>query len=332
MVIETKNLSVFREIFCGVWKWLCYNSSMGPSYDNGLGSFGNASSNGAGGAIISSSNSGVGVGLPSESKKRWPVFVAIFLGIAAVVALVLMAVVPRGSGGNTASGFDNYANYVLFGDANNESIKTSQYDSTREYYFEAMLAGDEAGDTIEKVKEYQQAFRDTLTENDSVLIDIMSEQEGYIEVIEKILTKEMVTNVMLLEAYKVNGREGVENKYGGYYSMFDDSEKAYENWFAESYREFLGAWLNIFDFYESKNCVSEFLDDDCIAGVLTDEERIELAALLDSGNETTVRMGDAYDVGDKYIQNIFEMKNIIYGDESDDTEPTSTSMENEDAE
>lgn len=320
MVIETKNLSVFREIFCGVWKWLCYNSSMGPSYDNGLGSFGNASSNGAGGAIISSSNSGVGVGLPSEGKKRWPVFVAIFLGIAAVVALVLMVVVPRGSGGNTAidtrASFNKYANYYLLGEKQVENVTQGELGFDETFFWQQLNSAQNKtelfGNLSELFGDFQKLYIAQNRQNEIVV----SYLEQYLTILEYLgiyYNGGAMSRNTLVEVYVENGRDGADELAGVVVSKYEGIGEIYGIVYSDVLSEWAAGTIELIDEYNANNCIDEGkLNYECASGL----ENENITRLVDKISSSYIKLASVHDdaLRDSY-SGIFEMNGGLFMNE-----------------
>lgn len=233
--------------------------------------------------------SGSGSGSGSGGTLNKPLIIGIaVIAILAIVAIVLAVVLPKGGSGNRSSGntqssnyagdFDQYANYILYGDPTKSALE-GEYSLSSIYTIDTALEDNDIT-FFETAKSYYDNFLDTYTSDEPgpALSGSVDEYTAVFDFVYRYATAELLSDDNIIEKYFELGLSGLNNLVDETYAELSNTTYEPGKAYAEAKVAYDRALVNLMSAYESNGCLSSGnIDETCAESIPYDGDLQGLA-------------------------------------------------------
>lgn len=213
----------------------------------------------------------------NKTRKRILLVLAIVVFVVLIAIVVFLVIVN--SGNSSLKNFNKYANFVLFGVADDTYLGKSLEGQS---YFESQMINQETADVF--LSEANSLWRNTEQEiksSDEAVNSEYSQQRELYEVLSVLYSKDILRRNNVIDYYIEHGEEATEEYINNYYGITEDTENNYLVDLKDAFLLWGNAVIEEITLYVNTGCFEQFEDVVCFKQNASDEQKMAIEELND---------------------------------------------------
>lgn len=247
---------------------------MDPTQNNGFGNqipanmgYSGAPMNTGGAGGTGGAGTGDIILAPEKKSKKWWIVGGVVgaVGVIIVVWLVLSNGLFNGGKISLRKTFNEFANYVLYGEEKDDEIDV-ELDTSYDYYFNNNMDNTEMYDTVDELFSdfFNLASRSLNANTEGDLIKQIGDERELLSFMRVIYPVRRPVIKDVIEKYSSNGREATVSFFNDYYDYSTLLDNDYADTFKEDFEYWVETAVDLVSLYVDNNCLSNGeLDDSC---------------------------------------------------------------------